>query len=561
MQGAPIDWDGMKVYPSDDRWGNRLLPAYALDHGQGDRDDCLVVTLMDVWVLTSAALAELRLASWVPVDHDPAPPRVLDFFERTGARPVAMSRFGEGKLRDRGLDPLYVPHGVDTKVLRPRRTGGQVRELMGIPRDAFVVGMVAANKGLNPPRKAFPQVFQAFAQLRREHDDAYLYLHTELSGAHDGMNLGALAAACGIPTDRIKTTPPWRYEMGVGPEDLSHLYSAMDVLANPSYGEGFGVPIVEALACGVPVIVTDCSAMTELCGAGWLVDGDRWYDATQGAFFKCPAVGDVLDAMRQAYDKRGDETLRERARAFALGYDADVVTETYWKPALKALEEQTPRPARRTLANEPWLTRYLPERGRVAIDVGANVGNVTEHLLDGFDEVHAFEPHPEAYRQLAQRVGRRAVTHELAVGAHVGDLTLKLYDAHEHTSAFDDDELDTLTRGEPRGEITVGLVTLDSLGFDRQPVDFVKVDTEGFEYSVLLGAVATLRHNMPAVLVEVHRAHNGALCEEFLRDLGYDVERVPHPHACVPGGHHWLHATAPAAAEAEADMVGALADE
>src|SRR5690606_3301616 len=146
--------------------------------------------------------------------------------------------------------------------------------------DDFLVGMVAANKGATPPRKAFPQVFQAFARLRRTHKNAYLYLHCEMSTAHSGINLRALAHACGIPGDAIKHTPSRQFVLGVEPEQVALLHSAFDVLANPSYGEGFGIPIIEAQACGTPVIVTDFSAMRELCGSGWLVGGDPWYDAT-----------------------------------------------------------------------------------------------------------------------------------------------------------------------------------------------------------------------------------------------------------------------------------------
>src|SRR5690606_38050651 len=151
------------------------------------------------------------------------------------------------------------------------------REVFDIPQDAFVVGMVAANKGVSPPRKAFPQVFQAFARLHREHPDSILYLHTELTGLHQGINMGAALEACGVPLDAVRYTSQWQLEKGVPPEELAAIYAAFDVLANPSYGEGFGIPIVEAQACGRPVIVTDHSAMTELCGAGWLVGGDRWY--------------------------------------------------------------------------------------------------------------------------------------------------------------------------------------------------------------------------------------------------------------------------------------------
>jgi glycosyltransferase involved in cell wall biosynthesis len=120
-------------------------------------------------------------------------------------------------------------------------------------------------------------------------------------------------------------------------EHLVVLYSAFDVLLNPSMGEGFGIPIVESQACGVPVIVSDHSAMTELCGAGWLVTGDPWWDAMQEAFFIAPAIDGVLAALEAAYEERANEDLRAYAVEFAQGYDADVVTEEFWLPALEKL--------------------------------------------------------------------------------------------------------------------------------------------------------------------------------------------------------------------------------
>jgi hypothetical protein len=84
--------------------------------------------------------------------------------------------------------------------------------------------------------------------------------------------------------------------------------------------------------------------MPELCGSGWLVGGDRFYDPTQGSFFRSPSVDDIHLSMEEAYEKRGDEEMSARAREFALGYDADHVMETYWKPALEALAAPEPEP-------------------------------------------------------------------------------------------------------------------------------------------------------------------------------------------------------------------------
>jgi glycosyltransferase involved in cell wall biosynthesis len=357
LGGARLNWEGMKVYPCDDAWGRRTLGPVAAHHANGE--PVLIITLADVWPLEGKVFEEMPVGAWVPVDHDPLPPKVYGFFERTGARPIAMSRFGERMLRDAGLNPLYVPHGIDTRVYRPTADREEARRQLGIPEDAFVVGMVAANKGSAPPRKAFPQVFMAFAMLAKQHEDAVLYLHAEMHGAYDGINLIELAQKLDIPPDRLKFTNPAYMELGVDPSRVASIYSMMDVLAHPSYGEGFGVPIIESQACGTPVIVNDWTAMPELCGSGWIVDGDPYYDASQGSFFKSPGVEDVYRAMEMAYDRRGDQSVRARAREFALGYDADLVTETYWRPVLDELD---PTPAAGAAVTAPEVFTRKPNR-------------------------------------------------------------------------------------------------------------------------------------------------------------------------------------------------------
>jgi len=331
-----ISWNGMIVYPSDEtKFARRALRHYVQDWGGTDRD-CLVLTLMDVWPLGPQAVEGLRVASWVPIDHKPAPPAVVQFFQRSGARAVAMSKFGQEELQDAGLEALYVPHGIDCDLFQPWEDRAELRDALKIPRDAFVVGMVANNQGTNPPRKAFPQVFQAFAALREKHSDAFLYLHCDMRGSNQGINLAAMARVCGIPDEAIGVTDQAKLTLGMPQDVMPCVYGAFDVLANPSYGEGFGIPIVEAQACGTPVIVTDWTSMPELCGAGWTCAGDPWYDPGQGAFFKYPFLAEVYDAMVAAYD--GAAGLRDQAREFALQYDVEDVLREHWIPTLEALD-------------------------------------------------------------------------------------------------------------------------------------------------------------------------------------------------------------------------------
>jgi glycosyltransferase involved in cell wall biosynthesis len=62
----------------------------------------------------------------------------------------------------------------------------------------------------------------------------------------------------------------WRYLGYATPSDLSALYSAATALVFPSYTEGFGLPAVEAMSCGCPVIASDAPALREVCGGAAL---------------------------------------------------------------------------------------------------------------------------------------------------------------------------------------------------------------------------------------------------------------------------------------------------
>jgi glycosyltransferase involved in cell wall biosynthesis len=351
LDGDTLEWAGMPVYPRDEQYGNRTLAP--LTHLL--KPD-LVIALLDAWVLSPELMQAIpNLAVWTPVDHDPCPPRVWMTLRQGGARVIAMSRFGEKALQAEGIDSVYVPHGVDTKTFRPASNKVEIREVFGVPESAFVVGMVANNQGHTPPRKAFPQAVQAFAAFRAKHPDALLYLHTELtgkrsSGPYEGLNLPQLCDRFDIPESAVRSTDQLRLELGVSAEQMCGIYNTFDVLLNPSYGEGFGVPIIEAQACGVPVIVNNWTSMPELAGSGWVVDGEPWWDSLQQSFFKSPFVGDIFEALCQAYDNTEREKFAQVARAFAEQYDADRVTEEFWRPALEQLllpqEVQPLRPNR-----------------------------------------------------------------------------------------------------------------------------------------------------------------------------------------------------------------------
>lgn len=338
-----LSWEGIPLYPKHQHpYGQDIAGAHAKHFGA----DC-ILTLIDAWVMEPEHYDGVPWVAWAPVDMEPIPVRVAEKL-RSAAAVIAYSRFGQAMMADAGLDPLYVPHGVDTAVFRPIPMD-EARAALGWPTDRFVVGMVAANKGY-PSRKAFPEQIAAFARFKRSHPDAFLWLHTTTgeTGEYGGVPLASIAQQCGLrPGHDVGWVDQYRYIVGgFDGEYLAHLYSAFDVLLNVSYGEGFGIPILEAQACGTPVIVGGWTAMPELVFAGWIVPRDRsqpvWSPLLAWQYAPHPDV--VTEVLTTAYGQTRDAALRAQARERALAYDADTVTERYWRPVLEGVEQRLAQP-------------------------------------------------------------------------------------------------------------------------------------------------------------------------------------------------------------------------
>jgi glycosyltransferase involved in cell wall biosynthesis len=352
LQAAATTWNDIPVFPAGYAGHSEdvLIPHH--DSWGGD----WLLTLYDVWTLGIApGHAERRIASWTPIDHAPVSPDVLVWARQHYT--IAMSKFGQAELAKAGIDARYAPHGIDTTVFKP--SPSDLRARQGIPEDAFLITINAANKGGTPVRKAWSEMLSAAALFMARHSDAYLYIHANLMGiGATAPHLEIMLRALGIPEERVRVVSQYPYLAGQIPDSaLAEAYTASDVLLATSMGEGFGIPVVEAQACGLPVIVTDFSAQSELCGAGWKVGYQPWFDHFQGAFLATPLIAEILRGLEAAYERKGDQALRQQARDFALAYDVDHVYATYWRPILAELEAQLVPPTltrqqRRVLARK-----------------------------------------------------------------------------------------------------------------------------------------------------------------------------------------------------------------
>jgi len=170
------------------------------------------------------------------------------------------------------IDVVYM--GVDQSVYRPRERGvaeGVLRKYR-IPRDRPIVLFV----GSEHPRKNIPGLLRAFAQIRRETGAVLVKVGEPRQPQR--QSLIDLAQSLGIADSVVFLDLE-------AEEDMPLLYSIAKVVVLASFYEGFGLPPLEAMACGTPVVVSKTTSLREVVGdAGLMVDPNQPREISAAVF-------------------------------------------------------------------------------------------------------------------------------------------------------------------------------------------------------------------------------------------------------------------------------------
>lgn len=153
---------------------------------------------------------------------------------------------------------------------------------------------------------------------------------------------------------------------------------------------------------------------------------------------------------------------------------------------------------------------------RTAVDIGAHVGLWARGLTEKFDRVVCFEPCPEFAEILKVNAPKVHALHLCALGESEGTVAMNMTPDNTGSTHVSRGELgDTPMR------------TLDS--FNLTHVDLVKIDTEGYELSVIKGGIRTLTENDPVIIVEqkdkyvIEEEGAHAAVRFLMRELNYRV--------------------------------------
>jgi glycosyltransferase involved in cell wall biosynthesis len=277
----------------------------------------VVIDVRDYWMSYYQGLSPLRkFFHWIlmpTVDSAPQQEDWIDTYISADAV-FTYSDWGADVIKEQSSNKInYInttSPGVDLNVFNIKENKAQIKDALGLPPDSIVIGSVMRNQ----KRKLIPELFLSMRKLidRLEKENNKLgenlifYMHTsypdagwdipELLKNHRMANrvyfsyvcssCGAVEAStfshpvkvcssCGNKNSRLPSVTN-----GVTSETLANIYNTFDLYVQYAICEGFGMPQVEAGACGVPIATVDYSAMCDV------VSKLEAYPIRVGSFFK-----------------------------------------------------------------------------------------------------------------------------------------------------------------------------------------------------------------------------------------------------------------------------------
>lgn len=230
---------------------------------------------------------------------------------------VAMSKSSHHTLKkDMGKDSFYIPHGVNTHIFRPLPDSiiQPLRKQNGWDKDTFVIGCVARNQ----TRKMLTRLIDAFNIFQKGKDNVILFFHCH-PNTPEGYNMASYSNKLGLKKKVIYSGLVSPYAT-VSESQVNLIYNMMDVHVLPTSGEGFGLPIIESMSCGVPNICTDYTTARELIRNHGEVA--RVNDFVNGGWNSQRALVDVEDLAKKIsklwWDKKLRQKYSEAGRKFIL---------------------------------------------------------------------------------------------------------------------------------------------------------------------------------------------------------------------------------------------------
>ena len=551
------------LYPAgangSDPLGVARLP-HVIAHARPD----VLLFVNDPWVVDDYMRAlpddAPPAVAYLPVDGPGMNPDAIRHLGRLDTC-IAYTAFGAQELRRAGVaGPIpIIPHGVATATFAPLPQA-DARAQLGIPPDIFGVLLCDANQW----RKRHDLAIAAFARFAADVPAARLLLHSPRHTPY-GWDLGHLITAAGLD-DRVITSGQHGRLTDAA---LRLLYCAADVRLSATMGEGWGLTIHEAMACGVPVIAPRYAALGEWAADGaYLVDVDPEITDTytgghntRGGGVRPSALAAALRDLFDHPDRRRGPGAPGDAGATQPPYDWAVIGAQFHailqgvvasRRAVWVAAAASTLPHTRPNTIDAWVWEQVVTHNEYGIgdlaahdrviDIGGHIGSFAYLAYQrGSRNIAVYEPDTANLALIARNLAEGIAAGHVTVDpcavwrsdwvAPVGQLRFTGHDG-KNTGAgnvvFGD--------GEQR---LVPAVALDAIIGDG-PVALLKIDAESAEWPILF--TSQRLHQVQRIVGEYHEvggAHDTNTMTDALRVgdatryTAADLQRVLEAHGFV----------------------------
>jgi glycosyltransferase involved in cell wall biosynthesis len=219
-----------------------------------------------------------------------------------------------------------IPHAVDTRVFRPRSENTSWRRRFRLPQ-GFLIGSL----GANTTRKRFDRLIAAFALAQEGMPSGTaLVIKTDREKWAGGFDLPKLIRRFGL-RGRVHL-----FTEELDDDTLAGLYGTLDLYVHTAEWEGFGIPIVEAMACGIPVVAPQTQGPAELLPYRDTIVRDCEIvdeDGTKLVHVDPPALAAMMSTVAADEAKRRELAALGRDRA-VIRYDVRTVVDL-WENVLE----------------------------------------------------------------------------------------------------------------------------------------------------------------------------------------------------------------------------------
>lgn len=258
---------------------------------------CIIKDLSFVELITQTMLPyDIKRVIVTGIDGKPIIPRWLESLDSASAV-ASFSQFGVDALAEHNVHATQIAPGIDQSHFQPMDTESrlQLRRQLGIADDTFVLLTVAQNQH----RKAIPHMLEGFFRFAETHPNS-LFILNMLPATLNGWDIPTLCEHYGWDSSKL------RFHSDVQTLTMRDRYNLADAHTVLSHREGWSLPLVEAMACGVVSLAMDWCSGTEICGdgKGILVKPLDYVTVSNwgNAFDYHPDVNDFAEKLAWIYD-------------------------------------------------------------------------------------------------------------------------------------------------------------------------------------------------------------------------------------------------------------------